>query len=257
MKSLAHKTHLRDNEVHVWYVPLDDVGDPSLLSRYRQLLSHEERDRLSRLALDKDRHQFIVARGLLRTVLSRYADVPPTSWTFLCNRYGKPEISCPEHHTSIRFNLSHTHGVVACAVSRYVVGIDVERTDRPTSMEVARRFFAPPEASHLERLPNEQRPSVFIDYWTLKEAYIKARGMGMQLPLDEFWFHLGGGLSPSIQFAPTMQDDPSRWQFFQYIPGPRHKLAVAVCRPVGNEVSFVVRRTVPLAPEPVAAPGVG
>jgi 4'-phosphopantetheinyl transferase len=243
---------MRDNEVHVWYVPLDEAGDPSLLGRYRQLLSADEHARLSRFVQAKDRHQFVVARGLLRTTLSRYADVLPSDWTFLCNRYGKPEIFSPETYTGLRFNISHTHGLVSCAVSRHHdVGIDVERTDRPTSMDVARRFFSPVEASHLERLPGEQRPGVFFDYWTLKEAYIKARGMGMQLPLDEFWFHLGNGPSPSIHFAPTMQDDPSRWQFFQYCPGPRHKMAVAVCRPADKQVSFEVRRTVPLVPEGV------
>jgi 4'-phosphopantetheinyl transferase len=253
MKFLHPQAPLRDDEVHVWYVPLDEAGDPALLGRYRQLLSADERGRLARFAQAKDRHQFVVARGLLRTVLSRYADVPPSSWQFLCNRYGKPEIFSPESHAGIRFNLSHTHGLVTCAVSRHHdVGIDVERTDRPTSMDIARRFFSPAEASHLERLPCEQRQGVFFDYWTLKEAYIKARGMGMQLPLDEFWFHLGGRPGPSIHFAPTMQDDPARWQFFQFSPGPRHKMAVAVCRPAGKEVEFVVRQTVPLVPEEAA-----
>jgi 4'-phosphopantetheinyl transferase len=253
MKSLNHHTPLCDDEVHVWYVPLEDAGDPALLGQYQQLLSADERGRLARFAQAKDRHQFVVARGLVRTMLSRYADVPPPAWRFQCNRYGKPEISAPDGHAGLRFNLSHTHGLVTCAVSRHRdVGIDVERTDRPTSLDVARRFFSPVEASHLERLPSEQRPGVFFDYWTLKEAYIKARGMGMQLPLDEFWFHLGNGPSPSIQFAPTLQDDPARWQFFQYRPGPRHKMAVAVCRPAGKDVSFQVRRIVPLVPEEVA-----
>jgi 4'-phosphopantetheinyl transferase len=249
MKLLHHAT-LREDEVHVWYVPLDEADDPSLLGRYGQLLSADERARLSRFVQAKDRHQYVVARGLLRTTLSRYADVPPTAWTFVCNRYGKPEIFSPDNHTGLRFNISHTHGLVSCAVSlHHDVGIDVERIDRPTSLDIARRFFSPVEASHLERLPGEQQPVVFFDYWTLKEAYIKARGMGMQLPLDEFWFHLGNNPSPSIHFAPTMQDDPSRWQFFQFDPGPRHKLAVAVCRPAGKVVSFEVRRTVPLVPE--------
>jgi 4'-phosphopantetheinyl transferase len=241
---------LRDNEVHVWYVPLEEANDPALLGRYHQILSPEERGRMARYVQAKDRHQFIVARGLLRTTLSRYADVTPTDWQFLCNRYGKPEIFEPAHHAGLRFNLSHTHGLVTCAVNRHHdVGIDVERTDRPTTLDIARRFFSPVEASHLERLPCEHQQRVFFDYWTLKEAYIKARGMGMQLPLDEFWFHLGSGPTPSIQFAPTLQDDPARWQFFQFTPGPCHKMAVAVCRPVGKEVTFQVRRTVPLVPE--------
>jgi 4'-phosphopantetheinyl transferase len=105
---------------------------------------------------------------------------------------------------------------------------------------VADRFFAPSEAAWLRQTPAERRWETFLDFWTLKEAYIKARGLGLNLPLDEFAFHLGSS-EVSISFSPPLQDDPRYWQFVRYSLDRSHKLAVALHRPPGQEIRVKLR----------------
>ena len=137
----------------------------------------------------------------------------------------------PASATGLHFNLSHTRGLIAVGVaSGRDLGVDVEFVDRGLTQDVAGRFFAPAEVRDLRALPDDQQAVTFFDYWTLKEAYIKARGMGLALPLDQFAFALDGDRPPTIAFGPAIADDPARWQFFQAWPLPRHRLAVAVER---------------------------
>ncbi|MCA1586150.1 MAG: 4'-phosphopantetheinyl transferase superfamily protein [Acidobacteria bacterium] len=130
----------------------------------------------------------------------------------------------------LRFNLSHTHGLVACvAAVGCDVGVDVEWMDRALTNDIAERFFSPHEAAELRRLPDAEQSRVFFDYWTLKEAYIKARGLGLAIPLDQFSFRLRPPAPPAIAFEPALDDDPARWQFAQTTPTPRHRLGLAIC----------------------------
>jgi 4'-phosphopantetheinyl transferase len=241
---------LTAHESHVWYVFPDRLTDPALLQAYQVLLSPEEHARQQRFHFALDRHLFLVARALVRTVLSRYASVPPEAWGFTPNRYGRPEITSPADAPPLRFNLSHTSGLVACAVAwDQEIGVDVEHVGRPGSyVDLARRYFAPSEAARVEALPAEQQQEAFFDYWTLKEAYIKARGMGLALPLADFAFCLEPGQPVRISFTGTIEDDPSSWQFTQLRPSEQHKLAVAVRRPPGHDVGVKARETIPLQP---------
>ena len=128
----------------------------------------------------------------------------------------------------LRFNISHTNGLVALAVARgHRVGLDVEAVTRPV----------------LEDIPERQR-SRFFDYWTLKEAYIKARGMGLALPLDQFAFALAPGSPPAIRFAAGFDDDPTRWQFWQAWPTPTHRLSLAIERD-GADLPVALRQVTP------------
>ena len=184
-----------------------------------------------RFAFEHDRHSFLITRALVRTVLSRYAVVPPEAWTFVPNGYGKPEIAGPDPVPPLRFNVSHTRGLVACVVAwERDVGVDVEHLDRPSlGLGLAERYFAPAEVASLRRVPPEEFPRAFLDFWTLKEAYIKARGMGLALPLADFAFHLGPG-AIRISFTPRIEDDPNHWQFLRFELKERHKVAVALRR---------------------------
>jgi 4'-phosphopantetheinyl transferase len=185
------------------------------------LLSEDERARRDQLVLAKTRREYVTARSLVRMTLSRYADVDPRSWTFRTNAWGRPELSPP---SELRFNVSHADGIVVCAVTRgRELGVDVERVDRVSS-NVAEDFFAPCEVAALRAMPPAAQPERFLDYWTLKEAYIKARGMGLALALHEFW----------IRFDPLVLevangDDPQRWQLAQ-LRLPDHLIAVCVER---------------------------
>jgi 4'-phosphopantetheinyl transferase len=239
---------LDSGEAHLWYVDPERVTDPDLLADFQDLLSPQERLRQRAFAFARDAHQYLVTRALVRLVLSGYAAVPPRSWELIPNVWGKPEIRGPAETSAglsvppLRFNVSHTRGLIVCAVTLGVeVGVDAESLERtPLSLEVADRFFAPSEAAHLRQTPAERRWEMFLDFWTLKEAYIKARGLGLNLPLDEFAFQLGPE-GVSISFTPRMQDDPHYWQFARYSLERSHKLAVALHRPPGQDIRVQLR----------------
>jgi 4'-phosphopantetheinyl transferase len=227
---------MQRDEVHIWYVFSERVSDPSL----EALLSPDEKARKERFLLAKDRQQHVIARALVRTTLSRYADVRPQAWTFRTNRYGRPEIASPDVGP-LQFNLSHTKGLVACIVAwDREIGIDVENLERPTSyVELAQRFFAPSEAAVVSALAAEQQCGAFFDFWTLKESYIKARGMGLALPLGDFAFQLGDPVR--IAFTERIADDPASWRFERLEPSAGHKLAVAIRCTSGEPVALVAQ----------------
>ncbi|MGH9383312.1 MAG: 4'-phosphopantetheinyl transferase family protein [Vicinamibacterales bacterium] len=213
---------------------------------YRQLLTPDESERMARFVFERDRQQFLITRALVRTTLSRYARVAPAAWRFIANDHGRPEVlDRPAGVADLRFNLSHTHGLIACAVTvGREVGVDVEDITRDVTHDVAGRFFAPREVADLRSLPSADQERVFFDYWTLKEAYIKARGLGLSLPLSDFAFCLRPPALPTIAFEPTIRDDPASWQFFQTSPTPKHRLGLAVRRS-GGDVPIRLREVVP------------
>lgn len=240
---------LGPDEVHVWLTDPDQITDPALLKRYAGLMDSEESQRQQRFRLEKLRHDFLVARALVRTTLSRYANAAPEAWQFQSNAYGRPEILRPPLPSNLRFNLSHTRSLAACAVAwNCELGVDVEAIDRRNSgMQIAQRFFAPAEVDELISFPPADQPTRFFDYWTLKESYIKARGMGLAIPLDQFSFCLRGGSGATITFSPPLVDAPDHWQFFQASPTPRHRLALAVRRPRRDPLKVAIRWVVPPA----------
>jgi 4'-phosphopantetheinyl transferase len=224
------------NAVHVDLVQTANTAALEKLESYKALLSKDEQDRMARLVFDRDRRAFLITRALVRTMLSRYAGVAPADWRFIANVHGRPEIlDRPPGAPDLRFNISHTDGLIACAVTiGREVGVDVEHINRHLTHDVAGRFFAPNEVTDLRTLPDEDQRRVFFDYWTLKEAYIKARGFGLALPLGDFAFKLRPPGPPEITFEPSLEDDPSTWQFMQDWPTPQHRLGLAVRREGGD-----------------------
>jgi 4'-phosphopantetheinyl transferase len=239
---------LAPGEVQVFLVEHDAVRDPELLRAYDALMTPEERQKQQRFVFDKGRHEALVSRALVRTTLSRFAPVAPEAWRFVIGEHGKPEIAPGLVGTPVRFNLSHTSGLLACAVTReHDVGVDVEWMARNSDIvAIADRFFSSSEVAALHALPETEHQRRFFQYWTLKEAYIKARGLGLALPLGDFSFHLEA--SPiRISFSGTItNDDPHAWQFTQSFPTREHSLAVAVKRGERPDVRIHVQRVVPL-----------
>lgn len=242
-----HGLPLAEGQVDLWHVFSDAVTDPELLSRYYRLLSQDELQRQRRFVFARDRHQFLVTRAMVRTVLSSYTGDDPRAWVFRQNAYGKPEIALPAAGP-LRFNLSHTAGLVVCAVAvGREVGVDVEDLQRGRqTLAVARRFFAAAEVAALEKRPPQQQPIGFFEFWTLKEAYIKARGMGLSVPLGEFAFTLEPDRPPAISFAVGRDDQPEAWQFARIRLGGRYQIAVAVRLPRSIPLTIRWRETVPL-----------
>lgn len=237
---------LTEGHVDLWYVFPERVSHPGLLARYQRLISQDEAARWRRLIFEKDRHRFLVARAMLRAVLSEYLERGPQELVFRYNRYGKPSLADPSG-LPIRFNLSHTAGLAICGVTcRRDLGVDVENLDRGGKLDLARRYFAESESAALEGMGEEEQPAAFYRLWTLKEAYIKARGRGLSIPLGEFAFLLSAGRPPSIRFAPGLDDDPAGWQFAEILLGGRHQIALALRWPRNQTLTIRMRETVPL-----------
>jgi 4'-phosphopantetheinyl transferase len=148
----------------------------------RALLSAEERDRAARFHFDKHRRYFIAARGILRELLGRYLDKPPAAIEFSYNPYGKPAVE------GIYFNLSHSDNMALYAVSRArEVGVDIERINPAFAEEqIPEQYFSPAEVKVLRALPKQRQTEAFFNCWTRKEAYVKARGLGLSLDLQSF-----------------------------------------------------------------------
>jgi len=224
----ADRVVLPRDEVHVWRATLD-VG-LAHVHGFERTLAADERARAARFHFDTHRNRFIVGRGLLRTILGRYLGMAPDRLQFHYSPLGKPALPAGSESKSIRFNVSHSGGVALYAVTRgRGIGVDIERI-RPdfANEEIAGRFFSPREVAALNALPPQSRLDAFFACWTRKEAYIKARGEGLSLPLNCFDVSLAPG-EPAALLA--VHDDPgeaARWSIREPFPGPDYVAALAV-----------------------------
>lgn len=233
--------------IEVWYARPELVADAESVARCRARLSSDDLARIGRPALDEERHDRLVAWSLVRVTLSRHAEVAPEAWRFRETEHGRPEIAGPAGAPPLRFNLSHTTGLIACAVTLADdLGLDVEDLRRRADIEkLAKRFFARSELASLERRDDERRRRGFFEYWTLKEAYLKARGAGISLPLAEVAFDVPPDGAPAVSFGPAIGDDPAAWQFANLRVTPDHLAAVAIRRPAAAPVRVVLRQAIP------------
>jgi len=215
------------------------------------LLSADERGRLHRLRFARDQWSYLAAHALVRTTLSAAYDIHPTSWVFRRGRHSRPEIVGHGNLPLLGFSLSHTDGLAVCAVSRHRdIGVDAEAVDHLVTGDQLDRYFSPDEARDLEGRRGKDWRERFFRYWTLKEAYVKARGVGLSLPLDRFSFELHGD-DVAIIFAARADDKPLWWQFHLSSPTARHVVALAMRRPP-NRVVRIESRAVGL--EELSAP---
>jgi 4'-phosphopantetheinyl transferase len=208
---------------------IETVDTPGAYDACRRLLSTDEGECADRFMFDRHRRQYVFAHALLRLALSDVApEVAPSDWSFAAGRYGRPFVAAPATPAAPHFSLSHTAGCVACVVSGHeAVGIDLETVaPRDSLLETAQDFFAPEEIAVLESLPTRDATERFFDYWTLKEAYLKARGIGLNLPLDRFAMQVAPG-TIGVSFRPEIADDPKNWRFALSSPSSKHRLAIA------------------------------
>jgi 4'-phosphopantetheinyl transferase len=223
--AVASVPPLGNEEVHVWRAHLELPAQT--LEGLEQTLSPDERQRADRFHFARDRRHFVAGRGTLRLLLARYLGQRPDAIQFSYNPQGKPML-CPETG-GLRFNLAHSHGLVVYAVSRgRELGVDLERI-RPNfdGEQLAERFFSARETAGLRSLSTQQRPDAFFSCWTRKEAYLKATGMGLSLPLDCF----DVSLAPAAAALLATRHDPAearRWLLCDLVPGPGYAGALAV-----------------------------
>jgi 4'-phosphopantetheinyl transferase len=217
---------LSGDEVHVWRASLD-LDAASYLEFYAAL-AEDERERAHRFHFERDRARFVVARGILRDILGRYLQRPPSSIWFAHNQYGKPALA--EDEGGLRFNLAHSEGAAVYALARgREVGVDVELwRDDFASIEVARRFFAAAEVRALDSLPSHLLTRAFFNCWTRKEAYIKALGEGLSHPLDCFAVSLAPGEPAQLLSTDRAPAEAAAWSIVDLKPFEGCAAALAI-----------------------------
>jgi len=219
----------RFDDVHVWRVNLDcNISD---VHNMRHILSLDEQNRADRYYFKEDGEHFILTRGMLRVILSYYLDKEPSELCFSYSSYGKPNLVDWFDKVPLRFNVSHSCGLVLCAVAQNrEVGIDLERILFDIDYEqIAKQFFSPGEYAELMEIPNvEQRIKAFYDCWTRKEAYIKAKGEGLSLPLDQFDVSLTPGEPARLLRHNRFPQEVIRWSLKEIQPANGYAASLAV-----------------------------
>jgi len=215
---------------------------------YLALCSSAERERYARIRHAETRGHHLLTRALVRSALSHYVVREPQSWRFVENDHGCPFIAPEQNSDELHFNVSHTQGMIVCAVTRgRALGVDVEYEARKSrTTKIAHRFFAPSEVAALKRLPEADQRKRFFTYWTLKEAYIKARGMGLAIPLKHFWFDVEKPGFIAFDNDPILNDDPSMWRFVRLYAERTHPIAIALGGAPPRDFVIQAFKTVPL-----------
>jgi len=224
---------LASDKVHVWRASLELT--PTAILALRRTLAADELARVKRFHFTEDRTRFIAARGALRDILARYLGTEANQVCFRYSSHGKPSLAAGsqrggQRKPPLHFNLSHTSDLALVAIARgRRVGVDIEsmRTDIAQDL-IAARSFSPREQARLRALPIHLKAQGFFNCWTRKEAYIKARGEGLSLPLDQFDVSLAPGEPARLLHVEGDAEEASRWTLAELAPGPGYVAALVV-----------------------------
>jgi 4'-phosphopantetheinyl transferase len=220
------------DDVQVWHARITDfVSDRARITRALDWLAPDERARHDRFRGDADRAMFLVGRVMARTLVGRGLGLTPTAWTWREGPRGRPEVG--EAASAISFNLAHSGGIVACALRRGGgVGIDVEdRNRRALDARLVERYCAPDEIADIQGRGPEGWRDQFLKYWTLKEAYLKARGLGIAVPLADLSFRLEPG-PVRLTCLNSLAGESTDWTFaLDELPD---RVFLAVAAPLGT-----------------------
>ncbi len=193
-------------------------------------LAPEERERLARFRDARDRDVALASRALQRRVLARCADVATSELRFRLAAHGRPELAAPAAACHLRFNVANTRGLVACAVTvGRAIGVDVEPVPEEAPRDVVDGHFAAAERASLWSLPPAARPRRFAELWTLKEAYLKACGLGLAGSLERVRFDFAPA-GPALALDPALGDAAELWQVRSFAPTAAHIAALCVRR---------------------------
>lgn len=237
-------------QVDIWVTFVAEAFAAGLACQLERVLLEAERQQQAKFRFEKDRRRYLVTRALVRYALSRYAPVRPADWRFAVTEFGRPFIVDPHPAVAnLVFNLSHSDRVVVLGVVRECqLGIDVEDTQRSVPLDIAESCFSADEVRQMRALPAALQAQRFLDVWTLKESYIKARGKGLSLPLETFGFDLNGERLRAY-FDPGLNDSPHHWTFWQWRPSADSIAALCVENQAGFAKRMSVRRALPFFSE--------
>jgi 4'-phosphopantetheinyl transferase len=219
---------LPDDEVHLWRVDLESIGADEI--RWQQVLSSDELTRAAKFRFSRDRQRFVAARAWLRRILAGYLRTDPRSLTFSYSRKEKPFLGSGFGTSEVSFNVSHSGGIALLAFTRgREIGVDIERLHPDSDLEaISRRFFSAHEQRQLAALPTEAKVDAFFRCWTRKEAYIKATGEGLSLPLDQFDVSVERGTSNALLATRPDDLEAGRWLLREVTGGPGYIAALCV-----------------------------
>jgi len=237
----------------LWCAYPDDLLTDRAEQACAQLLSEDEHARWQAFKFDRHAREYLATHALARTALAHYRPLAPQDWRFTLNSYGKP-IAEPE--CGLRFNLSNSPGLVVCLIARGAeVGVDAEPCERAGEIaELAPDVFSPLELAQLEALRGQEKLDRVLRLWTLKEAYIKARGMGLTLPLKKFSFLFGGAEGIRLELDRDVDDKPGRWRFC-LLEHAGHRIALMAGQAAAPELQIWEARPLSAPPARLAAGG--
>jgi 4'-phosphopantetheinyl transferase len=209
---------LENNEAHIWRATLD--REESEIESFRKTLSKDEQDKAASFHFQRDKGRFIVSRGILRKILARYINKEPSEIVFSYGAFGKPALPEELGVATIHFNLTHSHGLALYAIFKnQQIGIDVELIRSDFGWEsIARRYFSEMEYAALLKLPAHLREERFFSYWTCKEAYVKATGQGLSLPINEIEISLTNSNSAERLCLRGESKQSSHWSLVKLTP---------------------------------------
>lgn len=207
---------LPDCEGHLWIAPIED-GESQPCERWMEWLSDDERKRYQGMVLPEAKMQFAAGRALLKSLLAEYGLAQPSECIIRPDRLGRPYLEYPPGFETYEFNLSHTAGMVVCMFARNCrLGVDVERTQRRIAYQtLARLVLSAQEETRLGLLKPAERDQSLVEIWVTKEAYSKARGLGLRLPLKGITCDFTNR-EPVVTFSEGCEPDPASWRFWLF-----------------------------------------
>jgi len=219
---------LPEDEVHLWQIDLATVAPGE--QRWEQILSADERARAARFHFSQDRQYFTATRAFLRRILASYVDSDPTELVFRYSNKDKPSLDPGHSGNHVEFNVSHSGAIALLAFARgRALGVDVEQLQENFDHgAIARRFFSEQEQHQLAELAPSERYHAFFRCWTRKEAYIKAQGSGLSLPLHQFDVSLRPGDVDALLSTRPDNDEASHWSLRDVRVGDGYVAALCV-----------------------------
>jgi 4'-phosphopantetheinyl transferase len=211
--------------IHAWLLP---VASGAATLQHFILLSDAEQKTAQRILSAEERNIFVISKAFLRVLLQSRTNVPADQWGFESNAFGRPFVEYPADYRNLYFSVSHTKGLTACVLAETSeIGIDVENISQDRGfIDIARGFFSSKELDVLTATPRKELNRKFYAYWTLKEAYVKAMGIGLSISLSSFWFDLES--SPHISFCAESEQKSDEWRFLSHPLTDQIHLSLAI-----------------------------